>query len=106
MLLQTVSESGTDSIAMVANAFLCTADVLQYALTLEHLEASFYEEGMKNYTKQDFVDAGLNEAAYSNLKMIAGDEKAHEEFLTKALSGTCCSTNDPIPSATYSRSIF
>lgn len=62
------------------------ADVLQYALTLEHLEASFYEEGMKNYTKQDFVNAGLNEAAYSNLKMIAGDEKSHEQFLTKALS--------------------
>lgn len=67
-------------------------DILQYALTLEHLEATFYAEGMKNYTKQDFVNAGLNEAAYSNLKMIAGDEKSHVQFLTKALTCMCYST--------------
>lgn len=47
---------------------------------------------MKNYTKEEFVKAGLNEAAYSNLKMIAGDEKSHEKFLTKSLKGKNHST--------------
>ncbi|KAJ5155896.1 hypothetical protein N7492_008699 [Penicillium capsulatum] len=82
----------------VAKRAVTDADILQYALTLEHLEASFYEEGMKNYTKKDFVDAGLNEAAYSNLKMIAGDEKSHEQFLTKALSAAGAK---PVERCTY-----
>lgn len=64
-----------------------TADILNYALTLEHLEAAFYEEGMKNYTQKDFMDAGLDSTFYTNLKMIASDEKTHEEFLTSALTG-------------------
>ncbi|KAJ5612145.1 hypothetical protein N7510_005339 [Penicillium lagena] len=75
-----------------------TADILQYALTLEHLEATFYAEGLKNYTKQDFANAGLNEAAYSNLKMIASDETSHVQFLTKALTAAGAK---PVEQCTY-----
>lgn len=76
---------GNSSLCDKANR-TCVAQVLQYALTLEHLEASFYEEGMMNYTKQEFMDAGVDETAYNNLKMIAMDEKAHEKFLSQALT--------------------
>ncbi|KAK5797378.1 hypothetical protein VI817_003669 [Penicillium citrinum] len=62
-----------------------SSDILNYALTLEHLEASFYEEGLKNYTHEDFVKAGLMDPFYANLKEVAKDEKSHEEFLTQAL---------------------
>ena len=58
-------------------------------MTLEHLEATFYAEGLKNYTHQDFLDAGFPDPFYSNLQQVASDEKSHVDFLTKALSGMC-----------------
>lgn len=64
-------------------------------MTLEHLEASFYEEGLKNYTHEDFVKAGLMDPFYANLKEVAKDEKSHEEFLTQALKGKSCEFNGP-----------
>jgi hypothetical protein len=63
------------------------ADILNYALTLEHLEASFYEEGLKNFTQEDFVKAGMKDPFYANLKEVASDEKEHVDFLTSALKG-------------------
>lgn len=68
-------------------AVLSLADILNYALTLEHLEATFYEEGMKNYTQEDFLNAGMPASFYANLQSLTSDEKTHEAFLTKALTG-------------------
>lgn len=63
------------------------ADILNYALTLEHLEAAFYAEGLKNYTQQDFISAGYMDPFYANLQSIASDEQTHVQFLTSALTG-------------------
>lgn len=52
--------------------------ILNYALTLEYLEAAFYNEATKNK-----VASGAEESAY--LKRTTADENAHVAFLKKAL---------------------
>ncbi|KAJ5132686.1 hypothetical protein N7448_006844 [Penicillium atrosanguineum] len=74
-------------------------DILNYALTLEHLEATFYAEGLKNYTQQDFISAGYMDPFYANLQTIASDEQTHVQFLTQALSAAGAS---PVAACTYS----
>ena len=84
------------------NSYLQTnfpADILNYALTLEHLEATFYEQGLKNYTHSDFMAAGCKDPVYANVKRIAEDEKSHEPFLTKALTAAGAK---PVERCTYS----
>ncbi|EON66339.1 hypothetical protein W97_05436 [Coniosporium apollinis CBS 100218] len=61
------------------------ADILNYALTLEHLEDTFYREGLANFTQADFEAAGYDETFYGNLKRISSDESTHVSFLTGAL---------------------
>jgi Ferritin-like domain len=52
--------------------------ILNYALTLEYLEAAFYNEATKNK-----VASGAQESAF--LKTTTADENAHVAFLKKAL---------------------
>ena len=52
--------------------------ILNYALTLEYLEAAFYNEATKNK-----VASGAEESAF--LKKVTADENAHVAFLKKAL---------------------
>ena len=52
--------------------------ILNYALTLEYLEAAFYNEATKNK-----VASGAQESAF--LKAVTADENAHVKFLKKAL---------------------
>ncbi|TID24183.1 ferritin-like domain-containing protein [Venturia nashicola] len=60
-------------------------DVLNYALTLEHLEDKFYRDGLANFTQKQFADAGFDATFYQNLKEISYDETTHVTFLTTAL---------------------
>ncbi|TVY94453.1 Protein rds1 [Lachnellula willkommii] len=59
--------------------------ILNYALTLEHLEDKFYREGLANYSQADFANAGFDSTFYANLKEVSYDETTHVSFLTKAL---------------------
>ena len=67
---------------------LMSITVLNYALTLEHLEDKFYREGLANYTQEQFAAAGFDETFYNNLKEVSVDEQTHVKFLTDALTGT------------------
>jgi len=62
-------------------------DILNYALTLEHLEDTFYREALSKYSVSDFTAAGFSEDTYNKIKTISSDEATHVSFLTTALSG-------------------
>ncbi|EXJ67099.1 uncharacterized protein A1O5_09746 [Cladophialophora psammophila CBS 110553] len=59
--------------------------ILQFALTLEHLENTFYREAFRSFQLQDFLNAGFDEEFFLNLEFIASDESAHVEFLIAAI---------------------
>jgi hypothetical protein len=44
--------------------------VLNYAFTLEYLERKFYMEGLAQFSRQDFIDAGFPDPFYDNLKEV------------------------------------
>ena len=56
--------------------------ILNYALTLEYLEAAFYNEATANNKKKTFLK-GAEQQAF--LKRVTADENAHVAFLKKAL---------------------
>ncbi|KAK5115411.1 hypothetical protein LTR85_009871 [Meristemomyces frigidus] len=60
-------------------------DVLRYALTLEHIEAKFYTEGLANFTEGVFASAGFDSTFYQNLQAISAHETAHVQYLTAVL---------------------
>ncbi|KAM0228539.1 hypothetical protein ACHAP5_011915 [Fusarium lateritium] len=73
--------------------------ILNYALTLEHLENNFYKQGLSNFTEEDFADAGYDSTFYNNIKVVSEDETTHVDFLTKALKAAGVT---PVAECTYS----
>lgn len=63
-----------------------SSTILNYALTLEHLEAEFYKEGLAKFTAADFAAAGFKDKMfYPDLQRVASDEATHVAALTAAL---------------------
>lgn len=87
--------NGDDSGISTASAASKNVFVLQYALTLEHLEAAFYYQGLKNFTQGDFAINGYNSEFYGNMLRLIRDEATHVSFLTSVLN----SIGQPVPEA-------
>lgn len=78
------------------------ADILNYALTLEHLEDTFYRQGLKNFTEKQFADAGYDATFYGNLKEVSSDETTHVSYLTAGLTKAGA---QPVAACTYDFSL-
>lgn len=74
------------------------ADILNYALTLEHLEDVFYRDGLAKFSEKDFADAGFDAVVYKNIQTVSSDEATHVSFLTTALKAAGAT---PVEACTY-----
>ncbi len=88
----TLAQDATPSTAM-ASDFADDLEVLNYALTLEHLEATFYREGLETFKEDDF-----DEGVYDNLTLIAEHEAEHVDLLTQTITDL---GGEPVEEAEY-----
>ncbi len=77
----------------MAQAFEGPIDVLNYALTLEHLEYAFYRDGLDQFTDDQFEDG-----VYDRLTEIRDHEGAHVETLTQVINDL---GGEPVEEAEY-----
>ncbi len=70
----------------VAQDFEDDIEILNYALTLEHLEYAFYREGLDELGLRAFEEAGLEENVYPLLQQIRAHEASHVNALSSAIS--------------------
>ena len=73
-------------------------DILQYALTLEHLENVFYKKAISTMPESMFLAAGFSSAYYNNLLYVAMDEEQHVQLLSSSIAGAGAT---PVAACTY-----
>ncbi|KAJ3226091.1 hypothetical protein HDU81_007481 [Chytriomyces hyalinus] len=74
--------------------------VLNFALTLEHLEATYYQLGLAKFGPEQFNSIGLPAFVLEQFNTIAADEAIHVTFLQNAIAATF-GVNMAVPKCTY-----
>jgi rubrerythrin len=81
-------------------------DVLNYALTLEHLEYTFYREGLEKFSEEELMDAKLLDPFGETITMevpkyladIRENEEAHVDTISKTIEKL---GGNPVPEGKY-----
>jgi rubrerythrin len=81
-------------------------DILNYALTLEHLEYAFYRDGLEKFGERELEGAKvfdglgryLRRSVRENLVRIRNHEKTHVDTLVSVIKSL---NGKPVPEATY-----
>jgi hypothetical protein len=73
-------------------------DVLNYALTLEHLEATFYREAVERFDEEEYVAIGFQPGVRDRIVSIAEHEQEHVDTLTAVIEQL---EGEPAAEATY-----
>lgn len=82
-LLQICAVAGSLSFslaALVNETMIDDGVILNYALTLEFLEAQFYKDALANFSDADFENAGFY-GVRENIIHIGADEQVHADVL-------------------------
>lgn len=81
------SASAQDATPEAAPAeFASDVDILNYALTLEHLEYAFYRDGLNQFGLQGFTDAEQAETVYPALQEVRTHEAQHVQALIDTIT--------------------
>ncbi len=78
---------------VAAQDFESDVDVLNYALTLEHLEYAFYRDGLEGFSADDF-----DEGVYDNLLLVRDHEGDHVDTLVSVITDL---GGEPVEEAEY-----
>ncbi|KAJ3020804.1 hypothetical protein HKX48_000185 [Thoreauomyces humboldtii] len=62
--------------------------VLNYALTLEHLESTFYQQALDKFQASDFSSAGFDPALRDQFMTVHSHEATHVTALQSVINGT------------------
>ncbi|KAK8174868.1 ferritin-like domain-containing protein [Phyllosticta citribraziliensis] len=77
---------------------LSDIDILQFALTAEHLESAFYAQGFAKFPAAQFKAAGLTDGDVQALQSIGQSESTHVSTLLSAIAS---SGAEPVQPCTY-----
>lgn len=86
--------AGMDTIAVADDIAVSDIDILNYVLTLEHLEAAYYNDFLDTYSESDvehsevanyFARPTLQYSTYQQIQNVRDHEEAHVEKLTNTI---------------------
>ena len=87
-----------DDMAAEGMTFESPVDVLNYALTLEHLEAAFYRDGLAEIGAEGITALGFQQSVFDSLTEIGEHEAEHVTTLTDVITQL---GGEPVVEATY-----